>query len=291
MRRGTSLGAAARPPPPPAERGPLGALALAQPQAAQRVGPQAADPARRRPARGQRAAPAVGAVDRRDHGRDAGALPERGQQPGAVVAPDPAGAAAAVAARGGERLRRGPDVRGEPGQRGLAPRHAVGELVAQRVEPLPGPGRGEQDRDAVEPALAQEPREVGAAGVRAGRRERVGLVEHDDHRRRVAGQRPQLALVERGVGVLLRVDDPHEQVGERDDAVGLAPVRRLDGVEVRQVEEHEPGRPRAVAAVAAGHARASRAARRRRRPTPPRSPTTSSAGGRSSARGPRRRGR
>ena len=108
----------------------------------------------------------MGAVDRGDDGRDAGALPERGQQPGAVLAPDPAGAAVTVAAGGGERLRGGPDVRRQPGQRGLAPRHAVGELVAQRVEPAPGPRGGQQDRHAVEAVLAQQPREVGAAGVR-----------------------------------------------------------------------------------------------------------------------------
>ena len=225
----------------------------------------------------------MGAVDRRHHGRDAGALPERGQEPGAVLARDPARAAATLAAGVGERLGGGDDVGGEPVERRLPARDAVGELVAQGVEAQAGPGRGEQHGHAVEPVLAQEAREIGAAGVGVGRRERVGLVEDDDHRRRMAGQRPQLALVERGVGVLLRVDDPHEQVGERDDAVGLAAVRGLDGVEVGQVEEHEPGRARAVPAVAAGHARASRAARRRRHPTPPRWRSTSSAGGRSSA--------
>ena len=235
------------------ERPLLGALAVAEPQSPQRVGPQAADPARRRPAGRERAAPAVGAVDRRHHGRDPGALPERRQEPGAVLARDPARAAATLAAGVGERLGGGDDVGGEPVERRLPARDAVGELVAQGVEAQAGPGRGEQHGHAVQPVLAQEAREVGAAGVGVGRRERVGLVEDDDHRRRMPGQRPQLALVERGVGVLLRVDDPHEQVGERDDAVGLAAVRGLDGVEVGQVEEHEPGRAPAVPAVAAGH--------------------------------------
>ena len=45
--------------------------------------------------------------------------------------------------------------------------------------------------------------------------------------------------MKRGVGVLLRLDDPDEEIGKLDDFVHLEPVRRLDGVEVGQVEKHE----------------------------------------------------
>ncbi len=47
--------------------------------------------------------------------------------------------------------------------------------------------------------------------------------------------------MQRGVGVLLRVHDPHEQVDQPHQPVHLGAVRRLDGVEVRQVEQDEPG--------------------------------------------------
>ena len=74
-----------------------------------------------------------------------------------------------------------------------------------------------------------------SAGVEA-----VGLVEHDEHRLAVAGERPQVVLVQRGVRVLLRVHDPHHEVGERDHAVHLEAVLAHDRVEVGQVEQHEP---------------------------------------------------
>ena len=54
------------------------------------------------------------------------------------------------------------------------------------------------------------------------------------------GERPQVALVQARVGVLLRLDDPEDEVGERDDPIRLDPVRRLHRVEVREVEQHEP---------------------------------------------------
>jgi hypothetical protein len=42
-----------------------------------------------------------------------------------------------------------------------------------------------------------------------------------------------------GVGVLLRVDDPDEQVDEVEQPFDLEAMRGLDGVEVRQVQEHQ----------------------------------------------------
>ena len=59
--------------------------------------------------------------------------------------------------------------------------------------------------------------------------------------------------MERRVGVLLRVDDPDDEVGEADDAVDLEAVRRLDRVEVRQVEQHEPVEVAGVQAVSPRH--------------------------------------
>jgi hypothetical protein len=45
--------------------------------------------------------------------------------------------------------------------------------------------------------------------------------------------------VTRGVGVLLRVHDPDQQVGDGDEAVDLGAVDGLDGVVVGQVEQDE----------------------------------------------------
>ena len=42
-----------------------------------------------------------------------------------------------------------------------------------------------------------------------------------------------------GVGVLLRVEDPHQQVGQLDQPVDLEVVGDLGGVVVGQVEEHD----------------------------------------------------
>ena len=58
--------------------------------------------------------------------------------------------------------------------------------------------------------------------------------------------------MQRGVGVLLRLDHPEDEVGEPDDTLRLEPVRRLDRVEVGEVEQHEPGEPVRVDPVAAG---------------------------------------
>ena len=42
-----------------------------------------------------------------------------------------------------------------------------------------------------------------------------------------------------GVGVLLRLDDPEDEIGERDNAIDLVAVVALDRVEVRKVEQHQ----------------------------------------------------
>ena len=82
-----------------------------------------------------------------------------------------------------------------------------------------------------------------AVGIGAPCAPPVDLVEHDDHDVAVARQRPQVAaVVDRRVGVLLRVEypNPHEHVDQRDEPVGLQPVRHLRRVVVGQVEQHQP---------------------------------------------------
>ena len=61
---------------------------------------------------------------------------------------------------------------------------------------------------------------------------------------RVRGQRPEEAVVDRGVGVLLRVEHPDQQVGQLDQPLDLEVVRDLGGVVVGQVEQDQPSRSR-----------------------------------------------
>ena len=93
------------------------------------------------------------------------------------------------------------------------------------------------------------------------------------HCRRVRRERSQIALVQRRVRVLLRVDHPDQQIHHRDQTLDFGAVRGLDRVEVGQVEQHEsrPARPRPR--VTARAPRASPATRRRRRPRRPPDPT------------------
>jgi hypothetical protein len=49
----------------------------------------------------------------------------------------------------------------------------------------------------------------------------------------VRRERPQVALVQHRVGVLLRLDDPEHEVGEGDHPVRLDAVLGLDRVEIR----------------------------------------------------------
>ena len=69
--------------------------------------------------------------------------------------------------------------------------------------------------------------------------ESVDLVEHDHRDGVVGGQGPQVVVVEAGVGVLLGVGHPDEDVDERQDALGLLPVLDDPRVEVGQVEQDQ----------------------------------------------------
>jgi hypothetical protein len=67
----------------------------------------------------------------------------------------------------------------------------------------------------------------------------------------MARERAQVPVVERRVGVLLRVDDPHDEVRQLQHPLELRAVRGRDRVEVREVEHDEALRVVAVDVVAA----------------------------------------
>ena len=243
-------------------------------QPAQRVRPQATQPAGEREA-GRRDGPVHGRplhrrADRRDPGRRSQRGDERALRPAVDVVPG--GTADHVRQRRAHRVQ----VRGDPPQRGPVRGDGAGQHVAQPVEPRSGGRRHGQHRHVRQAVVGQQPPDVGhgVRDVRGG--EPVDLVEHHDHHVAVPGERPQVAVVDRGVGVLLRVEHPHQQVDQLDQPVDLEPVRHLGRVVVGQVEQHEPAQVvLRFPGVPCGGSRASRAAgpRRRHPQTQPRAPT------------------
>ena len=70
--------------------------------------------------------------------------------------------------------------------------------------------------------------------------EPIDLVEHHRHHRAVAGQTTQVSVMQGGIGVLLRVDDPHHEIDHRDETVNLQLVRYLGGIVIGKIEQDEP---------------------------------------------------
>ena len=89
------------------------------------------------------------------------------------------------------------------------------------------------------PSAASRRRRSSSAARRGVGRERVELVEHHQGHVGVTREPAQVVLVEGGVRVLLRVDDPHEHVHHLYEAVDLVAVRGRRRVEVREVEQDE----------------------------------------------------
>ena len=176
-------------------------------------------------------------LDRSEDGRDSGRVLEGSGKAAAILAPD--AGRAFIAARAAERLRRVVHVRRQPRDRGVTRPDALCEQPPQLVDTLPRLRGDDQERRTADTVLGQEAPDVGAPGVNVTRGEEIGLVEDDRHRLRVRGERAQVAVVQRRICVLLRLHDPRDQVGEPNDAVDLEPVRRLDRVEVGEVEKDE----------------------------------------------------
>ena len=73
-------------------------------------------------------------------------------------------------------------------------------------------------------------------------RQQVDLVEHDQGDRRVPGVRGDELGVQHLVGILLRVDDPHQSIHLAGEPFGDLAVGAVDGVEVGQIEQQERAR-------------------------------------------------
>ncbi len=147
--------------------------------------------------------------------------------------------------------RRGVHVGGDPARRGSPLGHELAERLAQFPDAVPGE-RGQREhgraRFAVlaerDPVLVEQPPQVVEDLVGGLPGQPVDLVEDDEGDLRVSRHGPQIALVQHGVGVLLRVDDPDDGVDERQDAVHLFAVLDGRGVVVGQVDQDEPAQLR-----------------------------------------------
>ena len=175
-----------------------------------------AHPPGERPAgAGARAAAVVG-VDRVEHRGHAGRVGERVDE---QVAPAPLlGVALGLADAGAQRVGRGLDVGDDALRDHLVVLTASAIASRRSRHALTGAGRHRQHRHLRQPVVAQQPLQVGHALVHLVVRQPVDLVQHHHHDVVVLGEPLQVAGVQQVVGVLLRVDDPHQQVDQRRPA-------------------------------------------------------------------------
>ncbi len=139
-----------------------------------------------------------------------------------------------------EGAGRGAHVAGEARTGSGTAGHGVREALAELVEARAARHRRREHRGPGHAVALHEAHEVGAALLDLRGREAVGLVEHDHRHGLVGRQGRHVVVVEPGVGVLLRVGHPHEEVDELEDPLGLGAVPDLGGVEVGQVEQDQP---------------------------------------------------
>ena len=123
-----------------------------------------------------------------------------------------------------------------------------GDLGSELVDAQALAGAHPDHLDARQAVGLEQSAYVGEHRLAAVLRHRVDVVEHDEHDVLVARQRREVAVVDRGVGVLLRVEHPHHQVGQPDQPVDLEVVGDLGGVVVGQVEEYDALEPVVLAA-------------------------------------------
>jgi hypothetical protein len=169
-------------------------------------------------------------VDGPDDPWNAAGLLECRDEPLAVGALD--AGRPSVAESLGQRRRGRFDIRVESGDGGRASGDSIGQKAAERVEPLTRPRRDDQNRHFWKSVSCEEPGNVLTPVRDLFQGKEIGLVQHDRHRRTVRLQRAEIAFVQRRVGVLLWLDHPDDQVGERHDSFDLEPVGGLDGIEV-----------------------------------------------------------
>jgi len=129
--------------------------------------------------------------------------------------------------------------RGRPVRGGLG-RDGIRQDVAQRRHPRAAEAAGLEHGHVTEALLREQPPDVGHDRSTPVRIERVHLVQHHHHGIGTCSQVGQVELVQDVVGVLLRVDDPDEDIDHGEEPIDLLGVVFLHRVVVRQVEEDQP---------------------------------------------------
>ncbi len=182
----------------------------------------------------------------------ASAFPSSSTRP--VRSRRPSAAASSSGQCDGEPGRGPPDVGDEPVGGRPPGGHPVGELAAQLGHPRAGAGRHRAHRRGGETLPVQQGPQVGQALLHGDGVEPVDLVEDDEQHPGVPGERDEIAVVHRRVGVLLRIEHPHQDVDETDEPVDLEAVLQLDAVVVGEVEQDQSVQRRfGLVPVPAGH--------------------------------------
>ena len=117
----------------------------------------------------------------------------------------------------GDRVELG---RGGAGRVGL-PRDPVDEYAPHGVEIVPPHRRDRQDGDPGQAVGHEEVAHVLQQAVPAPHGQGVDLVDQDEHVLLAGAQSAQVAVVQGRVGVLLRIDHPHEDVRQRNETIHL----------------------------------------------------------------------
>ncbi len=224
------------------------AFAAAEVEPAERVRPQAPGPPGDGPARAGDGPAAVRSGDRRRdrvHPRNLGERRRQRRAQRAVadrrgrLRTSPASLPRAGGAAPAECGRRRCDVGLEPLDRHLPGADPFTERLPKRLHPALGTDRCRHQGDVGEPVGREQAAQVGATGVELPGGEPVGLVQRHQQHALVPGQGLEVPLVDGPVGVLLRIEDPDDDVGDADHPVDLTAMGGGGGVVIRQVEEHE----------------------------------------------------
>ena len=117
----------------------------------------------------------------------------------------------------GDRVELG---RGRACRVGL-PGDALTQHAAHDIEVIAAHGRDREHLNLTEPVVLEKRADVVEQTRQAALREGVHLVDQDEHVLLAGAQSAQVAVVQGRVGVLLRIDHPHEDVCQRNEAIHL----------------------------------------------------------------------
>ncbi len=137
----------------------------------------------------------------------------------------------------------------QPPQRRLPRRDGALQQLPQRLYAGGADHRGREHWHPAQAVVVQESFQVVDAALHVVIGQQVRLVEQHHRDVAVPVELREILLVHQPIGVLLRVEHPHDQVHECEQAIHLDPVGLLDRVEVGQVQQHQTPQRRVFPAV------------------------------------------